>query len=508
VDPLSALVFAILVTHVIMKAAGQAAADQARAELRTARAAVRRDLQRRRTAAADRLWRRLEASRVTGPRTGWWWAWAALRTRSALRRAWQQRRRPAEQRRRGGRPTTGPVGRIIGAGWRGGRYAWQEVRRQWQEGRQRPEPVSTGVCERCGAVVAVAALAEGLTRHGQTARMCAWCRAACDRERQADAAAADDGPAVDDAEVVDAEIVDDPPVGQPELKPEDRTGPGVSCVRCGSPVIRFDCSNPGCPLNTEHARALTQAGPDAVTPGRFRLPVRFCPECSTQLVPGTWYAVNATNADVCLFCARNNHPEGACRQREPVELAATGEPLDAQGNPLPMTAELYQALAVAAAQKALVAAGGDGPACAWCGFPLDSARCCARCDAPQDSPPERPAGEQPPALAAAPASDEGDQMSCEVHSQAAWAAAAEAVQDTCRQITESAENMLRALNSKNAGRGHISLAKEWHDRVAAVVNFADGLIDEVNTHQDPYVDAVQGAGGSTEVADPDYYDEM
>ena len=99
-------------------------------------------------------------------------------------------------------------------------------------------------------------------------------------------------------------------------------------------------------------------------------------------------------------------------------------------------------------------------------------------------------------------------MSCEMHTQAGWAAAAEFVQQRCTAITDSAENMLRSLSAKNAGRGHIAAAKGWHDQVTAVIGHAAGIIAGVNDHQDPYVYAVQGAGGSAEVADPDFYDEM
>jgi hypothetical protein len=53
---------------------------------------------------------------------------------------------------------------------------------------------------------------------------------------------------------------------------------------------------------------------------RVPLPVTFCPECRTQLVPSTWHVVIATGADVCLFCDRKNHRPGECRQRTHEEL--------------------------------------------------------------------------------------------------------------------------------------------------------------------------------------------
>jgi hypothetical protein len=545
VDPFSALIFALIVTHVIFKAAGQAAAYQARAELGRAREAILEDLQRRRTDAATRLWERLEVGRRVGPRAASWWAWAALRTGSALRRAWRQRRRPAEQRRRGGRPTTGPVGRIIGAGWRGAQYAWVDIQRQRAEGkRRRPEPVDTGVCERCGAVVALAAIATGRTRHGTLARMCPTCRARCDEERQADnTASRGPAPAPGPADVVDAELVDERPAppsgaGEPSAAPADEElerlrqlrdeiraradavraaelswegrcdqAPALACVRCGSSLAAFCCTNPCCPLSWRNI-PLPGPGDDTPVPGKFALPVRYCPECRTQLAPGGWYAVNATNADVCLFCARNNHPEGACRQRDQLELAAIGEPVGDDGQRLPVHAGQHRMFGKEAARIATEAAVGEHGPCSLCGCPLDAARCCACCDGPDDSPPDGPAGPQPPDLEAAPTPDGGTQVSCEMHTQAGWAAAAESVQVRTAAIVDSAENMLRSLSAKNAGRGHIAAAKNWHDQVAAVTGQAASIIAGVNDHQDPYVYAVQDAGGSAEVADPDFYDDM
>lgn len=597
-DPFSALIFALVVTHVIMRAAGQAGADQARAELGRARETILADLARRRTNAATRLWERLEVGRRVGPRAASWWAWAALRTASALRKAWRQRRRPAEQRRRGGRPTTGPIGRILGAAWRGGQYAWEDIRRQRGEGkRRRPDPVDTAVCERCGAVVAAAALAAGRTRHGTLARMCPTCRARCDEERQADAATGrGPAPSSGPGDVVDAELVDEHPapgaserpappaddelerlrwlrdeiraradaVRAAELSWDGRCGqtPALACVRCGSALAAFCCTNPACPLSWRNIPLPGPGDDDPPVPEKFALPVRYCPECRTQLVPRTWYAVNATNADVCLFCARKNHPEGACRPRDQLELAAIGEPVGDDGERLPVDARQHRMFGKEAARIATEAAAGEHGPCSLCGCPLDAARCCECCDgpastrpcvtetarcgaagcddgllpdggkcprcdgggalelcltherparmcpAPSDSPPDRPAGPQPPALEAAPTPDGGTQVSCEMHTQAGWAAAAESVQVRTAAIVDSAENMLRSLSAKNAGRGHIAAAKNWHDQVAAVTAQAGSIIAGVNDHQDPYVYAVQDAGGSAEVADPDFYDEM
>jgi len=541
VDPFSALIFAAIVATIITRAAGQAGAAQARVELDRAREAIRADLAARRSAAAARLRQRLDAGRRTGPRAGWWWAWAALRASSALRRSARQARRPAERGRgRAGRPSTGPLGRILGAAWRGGRYAWTDIKRQYREARRRPDPVDIGVCERCGAAVATTALAEGLTRLGRRARMCAWCRAACERERQADAEAgrqaAEPAPAPDPAgpaggngggsdggTAAPSSPADDGELRRlQELRDEirnraaevlagegwdghDRRPGGAACVRCGSALAAFSCTNPCCPLSW---RSIPPPDPGDSTPvpDHFRLPVRYCPDCDTQLVPATWHAVNATNADVCLFCARSKYPQGATRRREDVELAAMGDPVDAAGDPLPLHSGQHRMFGREAGRIATEAAA-PGARCSRCGCPrIDPARCNC-CDGHTDPPPDGPAGPQtapPPA-----ATTEGDNdVSCEMHTQAGWAAAAEFVQQRCTAITDSAENMLRSLSAKNAGRGHIAAAKGWHDQVAAVIGHAAGIIAGVNDHQDPYVYAVQGAGGSAEVADPDFYDEM
>ena len=101
-------------------------------------------------------------------------------------------------------------------------------------------------------------------------------------------------------------------------------------------------------------------------------------------------------------------------------------------------------------------------------------------------------------------------MSCngEVHTQADWAGQTGAMTDQLTGIADSAENMLRCLTAKEAGRTHMQLAAAWAGQVQDVLTYGQGVIDSVNTRQDPYVDTVQGAGGSEEVAVPDYYDEM
>lgn len=516
-DPVSAMVFSVIVASVIMRAAGQAGADQARVELGRAGEAIRRDLRGRRTKAARRVMTRLEAGRAAGPAYPMWWLWAAVRCAGALRRAARQRRRAAEGRRHlPGPSTTGPFGRIFGAAWRGGAYAWRDIRAQrrarQREARERPQPLRVGICERCGAAAAETALAEAPLRYGARARMCAACRAETAAQRRADAAAQPDPePPADPGGIVDAEVVDEPPTSAPGPQapppppptsapapalPAAPAGPPVAtCVRCGEPLGSMHCLNPACPL----CPAWAGQGPGwgtAESPERWRLPVRYCGDCRTQLVPGTWYAVNATNADVCLFCAtgtRAIYPEGACRERQPAELAAAGTPITENGRELEISGDAWQQLGAEAARIALEAMP-----------PIDS------------QPGSSPAGPQaPPTSQAAPAptttstGKDGEMtVDGEVHTQADWGSQSAAVQDQLTTITDSAENMLRCLNAREAGREHMSLAAGWADTVRSCVDFGKGVIDGVNNRQDPYVGAVQSAGGSAEVAQPGYYDEM
>jgi hypothetical protein len=510
VDPVTALVVAFIVTSAIMRAAGQAAADQARVEAARAADAIRADIRGRRTAAARRLSARLEAGRAAGPVYPMWWAWAAVRAAGALRRGARQRRREAERRLGPSRSTTGPLGRILGAAARGAVYGWRESRRQYREARQRPQAqpgqpgqpgpearpgtLTVGVCERCGAVVALTALAVAPTRLGRRARMCARCRAQVRDERRQDAEPAPD-PAPEPANVTDAELVEDPG----EMPDAMRQVPAAvaACARCGEPLVAFGCANPACPLYPAYRGPLSVEG--APDPAQFKLPARSCVDCGSGLLPSTWWARNADNADVCLFCARGSngrpghYPDGACRERGPVELAAIGTPLDARGEPAPMSPETWAQIAGPAALIASAAASAA---------------------AADDSRPDSPAGphdqDAAPAALPAPAPTGDNDMSCngEMHTQADWAGLSAGILGQLDGITSASENMLRCLTAKQASRSQMTAAAAWADQVDAVAVTGRQIVADVNARQDPYVDAVQGAGGSDEVAVPDYYDEV
>lgn len=221
-DPFSALIFAMVASWAIMRSAAEAGVEQAKAEARQAAAAIRKDLNKRQKAWAKQLNDRLEEGRKGGPATAMWWGWAAFRTARGIHRA--LRNKPREAEKRAIRGETGPFGRIFGAAWRGAKYARQETRRQ-RQAHERAARVPVGVCGRCGAVTAKAALVWALTRFGRQEQMCAKCRAFVDAKRNADAAATKPDRTSPGPDVADADVVHEPPreIGTPA--PEEPNDP-------------------------------------------------------------------------------------------------------------------------------------------------------------------------------------------------------------------------------------------------------------------------------------------
>lgn len=215
-DPFSAMIFAIVVSGVIVHTAWDAGVDQAKAEARHAAEAIRKDLQKRRKVWAKQLNDRLENGRTAGPATALWWGWAAMRTAKAVYRGLKREPRTAEKAIGG---PTGPFQRIFGAAWRGARYARDEARRQ-REAREKAARTPVGVCSRCGAVVANAALAWALTRLGRQEQMCAGCRASVEAQRKADqdvAAKANET----EQDVPDADVIHEPTAAISRPEPND-----------------------------------------------------------------------------------------------------------------------------------------------------------------------------------------------------------------------------------------------------------------------------------------------
>lgn len=196
-EPVSALALACFVSWCL------AAMDQAKAEVRTAASAIRDDLHRRQDAWAKQVADRLANGRKGGPSTALWWGWAAFRTAKAVRQAMRKEPRDAEKA-RAIRDTSGPFRRIWEAGRRGARFAADEARRQ-RDAQEKQARVPVGVCGRCGAVVARAALVWATTMSGTQEQMCAKCRAdiAAQRAAQEPTREADrSSPDVTDADVV------------------------------------------------------------------------------------------------------------------------------------------------------------------------------------------------------------------------------------------------------------------------------------------------------------------
>ncbi|WP_329521108.1 hypothetical protein [Spirillospora sp. NBC_01491] len=206
-EPVSALVTALLAAWFITRGAADAAIGQARHEARAAAEAIREDLRERREAWAQRVLGRVADGRRGGPATGLWWAWAGLRVAGGVRRRMRREPRSAE-RARAIRDTTGPWRRVFDAAGGGARTAWNETRRQ-RKAQERPNRVPLGVCGRCGAVVALRSLT---TVDGKQERLCVKChgeQTAQQRHTDEPEAAPD---AAQEAEpestVVDAEIVE------------------------------------------------------------------------------------------------------------------------------------------------------------------------------------------------------------------------------------------------------------------------------------------------------------
>jgi hypothetical protein len=395
VDPLTALIISLAIARLVVRGAWDAGADQARAEVRRARAAVAADLRRRRSAGAARLLRRLEEGRARGPSSPVWWAWAGARAARAVRRGMRRERREAERSPRQIRATTGPFSRIFSAMWRGGRHAWSQAREQRAE-QAAPARVPAGVCEVCGVVAAAAALAAALTRHGRTARMCGSCRAAAEAARRADAQAQAQRRGHDAGtragSPVDAEVVGDPPQPAPQGRP---------------------------PL-------------------------------------------------------------------EPPRAAAANGWLPGEPQP-PVTAPALPRRAPAQGEAPSPAAGAGLP-------------------------PAGPAGAQAQAAPAARRLPAGGNVTCmpdgEIRTQRDWGDQSAAALGELEAVGVALDNMLGSLTAADAGRAQVLGVKAWADGVAAVMGHGARVIDEVNRRQDPFVGAVQAAGGPDEVAQTPYYAEM
>lgn len=234
-EPVSALIIALVSAWYMSRGAAEAAVDQARAEARTASAAIRDDLRQRGQSWADDLGQRLAAGRSGGPFTGLWWGWAGLRAFQALRNGLRSDQDHAGP--RSIRGPRGPFGRIWDAGTRGARFARDEHRRQRAD-QEKPRRVPVGVCGRCRAVVARAALAAASPGG---ALMCATCRAATQADKDTTAEKQSPRPKPGPADdIVDADVVVKEPRPIAAPRPElvgpvpERSVPEPSAPELGS----------------------------------------------------------------------------------------------------------------------------------------------------------------------------------------------------------------------------------------------------------------------------------
>lgn len=181
------------ITQAVMGGVSHARA-QAASEVRRARQVVTEN-----TKASLRA--KLASGKAAGPKSGWWWAQATVRSAGAVRRGLRGLRngatggtpptmpsaspwrrvfdagamgaragfraaRDARKARRTGRPGFGEWGRRARRNWTG----WQHPR------REEAGTVDVGVCDNCGVTAARAAL-EPVTRDGGEWLLCAGCRA-------------------------------------------------------------------------------------------------------------------------------------------------------------------------------------------------------------------------------------------------------------------------------------------------------------------------------------------
>jgi len=266
-----------------------------------ARAQAAAELRRGRQVIADNtresVRRHLEEGANSSPlKSGWWWANAAVRSGRALRRGMRGLRDGATGANTRVLPSAGPLHRIFdaavaGAGSRArqahtaararrathpgakarardagrGFTAWQRHRRHTRAG----ETVPSGVCDNCGAVTAITALAP-VFRGAAEWLLCAGCRVidAPDATGSPVLAAIPASPAAgqagdaEDAGIYDIEVTDPPQV----------TGPAPSAVieEMGDPMAGEIVRRTAQPVAALGAAALTHAhSGGTLTHGRY-----------------------------------------------------------------------------------------------------------------------------------------------------------------------------------------------------------------------------------------------
>lgn len=82
------------------------------------------------------------------------------------------------------------------------------------------------------------------------------------------------------------------------------------------------------------------------------------------------------------------------------------------------------------------------------------------------------------------------------------------IADALAVVALAKEAMLGGLRAVDAGAGQVKAIRAWADMVAATERFIRDMLAGVNARLLPYIDVIDGVGGTTEVARPAYYEEI
>lgn len=280
-DPLSALILAMLIATATMAAYGDVITQAAMGAWDHGRAQAAAELRRARQHVIDsttgKLRDKLAEGKARGPASVWWWARAAGKGTRGLYRAMRGIRPGAKPRRM---PAATPLRRIrdaviAGAKLRAGQARARRARLRdrirrnataWKKAHRRPEgsdgEAPIGVCDRCGATCARAALEYG-TMPGVPGRwlLCAHCRALPDMTPTETVPE----PAARPEPAAPAELDPPSPLPAPAIPA------GAQPIPIGDPSMAADLAirRPGAPAHGRPGRAVTTAGDGQLTHGTW-----------------------------------------------------------------------------------------------------------------------------------------------------------------------------------------------------------------------------------------------
>lgn len=84
----------------------------------------------------------------------------------------------------------------------------------------------------------------------------------------------------------------------------------------------------------------------------------------------------------------------------------------------------------------------------------------------------------------------------------------EVIADALAVVALAKEAMLGGLRAVDAGESQIRAIRTWADMVATTERFIRDMLAGVNARLLPYIDVIDGVGGTTEIARPSYYEEI